>query len=103
MNDTQTIFLLLVPIFLLNLPFGFWRAAVKKFSLRWFVAVHAPIPVAIGLRVSAGFGWRLSLLPLFVGAFLAGQFLGGLLRRYATTSSPGSVPPRAVPPRCGGM
>jgi hypothetical protein len=33
-----------------------------------------------GLRMAAGLGWRLSMLPVFVGAFFAGQFLGGKLR-----------------------
>jgi hypothetical protein len=67
-------------ILLLNVPFGFWRAGVRKFSPAWFVAVHAPVPLAIGLRLASGLGWRLSALPLFVGAFFAGQFLGGRLR-----------------------
>jgi hypothetical protein len=72
--------LVAVLILLLNLPFGFWRAGVRKFSPAWFVAVHAPVPLAIGLRLASGLGWRLGTLPLFVGAFFAGQFLGGRLR-----------------------
>jgi len=63
-----------------NLPFGFWRAGLKKFTPRWFVAVHAPVPIAIGLRLLVGVGWRLGTLPLFVGSFFAGQLLGGRLR-----------------------
>jgi hypothetical protein len=68
-------------ILLLNVPFGMWRARVRKFSPAWFVAVHAPVPLAIGLRLASGLGWRLNTLPLFVGAFFAGQFLGGRLRQ----------------------
>ena len=40
-------------VFFLNLPFGFWRAGVRKFSLPWFLAVHAPIPLVVGLRLGS--------------------------------------------------
>jgi len=68
-------------ILALNLPFGFWRAGTRRFSLPWFLAVHVPVPIAVGLRVAVGLGWRLSALPVFVGAFVAGQYLGGTVRR----------------------
>jgi hypothetical protein len=64
----------------LNLPFGFWRAGVPRFSLRWFLAVHAPVPLIVAMRMGAGLGWRLSTFPLLVGAFFGGQLLGGRLR-----------------------
>ena len=67
-------------ILLVNLPFGFWRAGVRKFTLPWFLAVHVPVPIAIGLRFLAGIGFRLGALPVFVAAFFGGQFLGGRLR-----------------------
>jgi hypothetical protein len=73
-------------ILLINLPFGFWRAGLRKLSAPWFVAVHAPVPLAIGLRMLAGVGWHLDLLPLFIGAFFAGQFLGGRLRGLRASS-----------------
>jgi hypothetical protein len=65
----------------LNLPFGFWRAGVRKFSLAWFLAVHAPVPLIVGMRFATGLGWRLSTFPILVGAFFGGQFIGGRLRR----------------------
>jgi hypothetical protein len=64
----------------LNLPFGFWRAGVRKFSLAWFLAVHAPVPMIVGMRLAAGLGWRLSTFPVLVGAFFGGQLLGGRIR-----------------------
>jgi hypothetical protein len=69
-------------VVLLNLPFGFWRAGARKFTLSWFVAVHAPVPVVVGLRVQSDLGWDLATFPLLVGAFFAGQFLGGKLRLW---------------------
>jgi hypothetical protein len=65
---------------ILNLPFGFWRAGVRKFSVAWFLAVHAPVPMIVGLRLAAGLGWRLSTFPVLVGAFFGGQLLGGRIR-----------------------
>jgi hypothetical protein len=69
-------------VLVVNLPFGFWRAGVKRFTLPWFLAIHAPVPVVVGLRVLSGLGWQLSTVPALAGAFLAGQFLGGRLRSW---------------------
>jgi len=66
-----------VMIFVLNIPFGFWRAQTKKLSRQWFLAVHIPVVLSIGLRLLVGVGFVLRLLPLFVGAFFLGQALGG--------------------------
>ena len=72
--------LVLAAIILINLFFGYWRSNTKKLSLQWIMAVHIPVPVAIGLRF-AFFGWSWLLLPAFVGAYTLGQFTGGRLRR----------------------
>jgi hypothetical protein len=40
--------------FLLNLPFGWLREGVKKFSAKWFAYVHAPIPLIVVMRIFAG-------------------------------------------------
>jgi hypothetical protein len=66
--------------FALNLPFGYWRAGVRKFSPQWFVAVHAVVPLVIALRYSLGLPFRWSMLPLFVAAYFGGQFAGSRLR-----------------------
>jgi hypothetical protein len=68
-------------VLLLNLPFGYWRASSRRFSPQWFLAVHAPVPLVIALRLATGAGWQLVSFLLFIGAFFAGQFLGGQLRR----------------------
>jgi hypothetical protein len=74
--------LYIVPaVFLLNLPFGFWREGVRKFSPSWFLAVHAPVPAVIALRILSGMGFQLATVPVVVSAYFAGQFLGGRLRR----------------------
>ena len=71
-----------IGVLVVNLPFGFWRAGVRKFTLPWFLAVHAPVPLVIGLRVLSGLGWQLSSVPVLASAFLAGQFFGGMARRW---------------------
>ena len=67
-------------IFLVNLPFGYWRAGLNKFSAGWFVAIHAPVPLVVALRWGLGLPFSWSTLPLFVAAYFAGQFLGSRLR-----------------------
>ncbi len=68
-------------VFVLNLPFGYWRANVRKFSRPWFLSVHAPVPLVIALRVLSGLGWQLITFPVMLGAFFGGQFAGGGLHR----------------------
>ncbi|MEI8121188.1 MAG: hypothetical protein WCI20_03995 [bacterium] len=73
--------LVVAAVFFLNLPFGFWRAGVRKFSLAWFLSVHLPIPFIVGLRLLSGMGFHLSTFPVMIGAYLAGQYTGGAIRR----------------------
>jgi hypothetical protein len=81
------LWLVAVAVLALNVPFGFWRAGVRKFSLPWILAVHAPVPLVVGLRLAAGLGWRLSTFPVLVGAFFTGQFLGGKVRNRRQKNS----------------
>lgn len=69
-----------VVTFALNLPFGWWRGSLRKFSPAWFVAIHAPVPVVIALRFALGLPFRWVALPLFVAAYFGGQFLGSRAR-----------------------
>ncbi|MBW2095860.1 MAG: hypothetical protein JRI80_13325 [Deltaproteobacteria bacterium] len=84
MISVHNLWAIAIAVFLLNLPFGFWRARTRKFSSSWFLAVHAPIPGVIALRIFSGLGWRFITFPVLVGAFFAGQLLGGLCCRKKT-------------------
>jgi len=77
-------------VLFLNLPFGYWRAGVRRYSLAWFLAVHAPVPLVVGFRVLAGLGWHLSTVPVLALAFLAGQWLGGRVRHWWGASARGN-------------
>ncbi|HEX8353279.1 MAG TPA: hypothetical protein VF611_10285 [Pyrinomonadaceae bacterium] len=75
-------------VFLLNLPFGYWRASTKKFSWQWFLAAHLPVPLVIALGIYTGLGWKLISLPVLVGAFILGQFVGGKVRLLISGKGP---------------
>ncbi len=68
---------------LLNIPFGYWRGSVDKLSRQWFLAVHTPVPFVIALRILSGLGFHLATLPVMIGAFFIGQFMGGKLNEWA--------------------
>jgi hypothetical protein len=73
-------------VLVINLPFGYWREGLRKFSPMWLVAVHAPIPAVIALRLLSGLGFQLITFPVIIGAYFAGQYAGGLLRRKLRSS-----------------
>ncbi|MFC2133442.1 hypothetical protein ACFLTH_02390 [Bacteroidota bacterium] len=64
---------------IINVPFGYWRANVKRFSLQWFLAVHLPVPLIIAIRIFSEIGFELNSFPLIVAAFFVGQYLGGMI------------------------
>jgi hypothetical protein len=61
--------------FMLNLPMGFLRQKTRKFSVAWWVCIHAPIPFIIAGRLLAGVGF--AYVPLFIFAAVIGQVWGG--------------------------
>jgi hypothetical protein len=76
-------------VFVINLPFGYWRASVRKLSPQWFLAVLLPVPVVIALRIFSGLGFKLISFPVIIGAFFLGQFVGGRLRNIIQGRGPG--------------
>ncbi len=69
-------------VLVLNIPFGYWRANVKKFSTQWFLAIHIPVPFIIALRLLSGIGFAWYTYLLLVGAFFLGQKLGSLTMNW---------------------
>jgi len=59
---------------LLNLPFGFFRKREKRYSLKWFLYIHIPIPFIILIRVLSHLDFR--YIPLFIFAAVVGQVWG---------------------------
>jgi len=68
-------------VFVLNIPFGYWRANVRRFSTQWFLAVHIPVPFIVALRILSeiGFGWETYLF--MVGGYFLGQQYGSMIKK----------------------
>jgi len=73
--ELQTLAVLLA--IAINLPFGAYRATVRKLSWQWFVAIHLPIPFIILMRLSFGIGWW--FVPFMLASAVTGQLLGSWL------------------------
>lgn len=65
--------------FLVNLPLGYLRESSRRYSLRWFVYIHLSIPFILTVRLTYGFDWR--AIPFTILCAVAGQVLGGRIRR----------------------
>jgi hypothetical protein len=73
--------LITILVFLLNIPFGYWRANVKRFSTQWFLAIHIPVPFVVAMRIlgGIGFGWETYLF--MVAGYFLGQQIGSMLMK----------------------
>jgi hypothetical protein len=76
-------------VLVINLPFGYWRASVRRRSPQWFLAVLIFVPVVVALWIYSGLGFRLISFPVIIGAFCLGQFVGGRLRNIIQGRGPG--------------
>jgi hypothetical protein len=76
--DLATVSILCVIAFAINLPFGYWRVGVPRYSWKWFLAIHFPIPFVVVLRLTFDQGWR--AIPFLFAAAIAGQLFGSYMR-----------------------
>lgn len=76
-----TLIVVTAVVFLLNIPFGYWRENVRKFSPQWFIAIHLPVPFIIALRLSTDLGFKWYTYVFLVSAFFIGQKVGGLIHQ----------------------
>jgi len=83
MPEVPPLYLLAIAVLLVNLPFGYWRAGTTRFSRPWFLAVHAPVPLVVALRLSWGIAWGVGNLPMLMGAYFLGQMIGGRVRKWS--------------------
>ncbi len=73
-----------VILFIINLPFGYWRSNTQKFSAHWLFSIHIPVLLIIGIRIFSGLGFSLTSFLISVSFFFLGQFSGGKLRVLLT-------------------
>ena len=81
----MTLFIVAVIVFVLNIPFGYWRAYERKFSFYWWMAIHTPIPIVVLIRLYTDIGFAFHTYPVLIGAFFIGQWLGAFIykkRKY---------------------
>jgi len=64
--------------YMLNLPFGFFREKTRKYSFKWFLYIHLPIPLIFLARTFSHLDFR--YIPIFVVAAVLGQIFGGKIQ-----------------------
>ena len=76
--------LLLTAALVANVPLGMWRRGLRPFSPRWFLSIHASIPLLVTLRFVLGLSiW---VIPPEIALAVVGQVVGMRLpglRRFA--------------------
>jgi hypothetical protein len=77
-NKLYAIFILFFFTLLINLPFGRARAKSKRYTLRWFLYIHVPIPLIFIARTFSHI--EMKYIPIFAFAAVTGQILGGKLQ-----------------------
>jgi hypothetical protein len=80
MTSALLLALVALAICVINLPFGWWRAGLRRLSPAWFIAIHAPVPLVLALRWAADLPFQWGTLPIFLAAYFTGQYLGARLR-----------------------
>jgi len=81
-NSLSHILIVAFLTFLVNIPFGYWRAKTKKFSKEWFLAVHLPVPLIVLFRILFGVHLNIPTFIVFVISFFIGQRVGIILNRH---------------------
>jgi hypothetical protein len=76
-GNFYAILALFVLTLLFNLPFGYARSKAKRYSFRWFLYIHVPIPFIFIARTLAHI--QMIYIPIFVVAAIIGQIVGGKL------------------------
>lgn len=79
---TTKLLLVLLFALIVNLPFGYWRQGLRKFSIPWWLAIHLPIPFIIAFRIwmKVPLPWY-GTVPLVIGSAVVGQAIGGRFRK----------------------
>ena len=70
---------LILTAVMINIPLGYIRQGVPKFSFAWYFYIHISIPLIIYLRIKSGYSWK--FIPLTLAGAILGQIIGGRVRR----------------------
>lgn len=61
----------------INIPLGKWRSKYKKFTIIWWLLIHASIPLIVAMRI-----WLdtpTAFIPVFILCAILGQLIGSKL------------------------
>lgn len=73
-------------VYIADIPFGYWRANVRKLSLQWFLAIHIAVAIVIALRLLSHIGFAWYTYVVLVTAFILGQQSGArIIKRLRRT------------------
>lgn len=79
MNIYMILLGLVTAAILVNIPLGYLRQAVPKFSFAWYFYIHISIPLIIYLRIKSGYSWK--IIPFTIGGAVIGQIVGARIRK----------------------
>jgi hypothetical protein len=79
MNEPLILIGLILTATVINIPLGYVRQGVEKFSFAWYFYIHISIPLIIYLRVKSGYSWK--FIPLTIAGAIIGQLIGGWSRK----------------------
>ena len=79
MNGPLILIGLILTATAINIPLGFVRQGVEKFSFAWYFYIHISIPLIIYLRIKSGYSWK--FIPLTIAGAVIGQIIGGRARK----------------------
>ena len=74
------IVVLLAAVVLVTLPFGFYRAYTRKFSVRWFLAIHIPVVLDFLIRIQLHLSY--TVIPFTIVVFAVAQIVGSRVGRW---------------------
>ena len=74
-TNVINIIILMSVAFTLNLPLGYIRGPVKKYTFKWFLYIHLAIPLIFLLRRYFGLG--VEMIPVNITLSVIGQIIGG--------------------------
>ncbi|MDR1053207.1 MAG: hypothetical protein LBL39_03440 [Planctomycetaceae bacterium] len=75
----MNIFVISVFALVTNVFLGTWRVRYRRFTLKWWLLIHASIPLIFFLRI-----WLQSptiYIPIFISFAIAGQLIGSQIYR----------------------
>jgi hypothetical protein len=76
MTSDVKIFMNALLVFVINIPFGYWRSNTKSRTIEWFATIHIPVLIIIIMRFMFSFDYSVISVLVNVFSFILGQSIG---------------------------